>query len=352
MTLRVMPVSHVRIALLAVVLASGHIVNAHTTFTNFFVNGNPIGDGVGVRMSNNIPQATFPIADITSDDMACGTISFSKSLCFRSFVLSDDFYCVVQSLCDHATFRLALPAHKYMLKHVIGVNGQVGVARVIPVNASSILTFEFRDWPDGTQPGSLDASHKGPCAVYMKQVESAIANNTAAGNGWFKIYSDDYDSSTGKWCTEKIIASSGYLSVSIPSDIQGGYYLVRSELLALQQADKTPADPQFYVGCAQVFLSSTSASTSPSTVSIPGYVDMSNPAMTFNIYDEPMKLPFPTFGPPVYQSSSKRSLNAQSFEQTEGLVAANCILVNVNWCGIELASYSDQTGCWNVSMSL
>ena len=182
----------------------------------------------------------------------------------------------------------------------------------------------------------------------MKKVESAIANNTASGNGWFKIWDEDYDNSAGKWCTEKLIDNNGHLSVEIPSDLASGYYLVRPELLALQQADKTPADPQFYVGCAQVFLASEGSSTPANTVSIPGYVNMSNPAMTFNIYDQPMKLPYPIFGPPVYTSTSKRGLELRSDQQMEGLKPANCVLENDNWCGIELADYSGETACWNV----
>lgn len=56
--------------LLAVVAARA--VDAHTAFTNFFVDGAPQGDGTCVRMSNINKEATNPIDGITSDDMACG----------------------------------------------------------------------------------------------------------------------------------------------------------------------------------------------------------------------------------------------------------------------------------------
>ncbi|KAI9821858.1 MAG: hypothetical protein M1827_002440 [Pycnora praestabilis] len=295
---------------LLLTLAASQAVQAHTTFTNFFVNGADQGDGVCVRMSNIPSQATFPISSVSSPDMACG------------------------------------------------VNGETSVARVCPVNDGATLTFEFRTWPDASQPGSIDASHKGPCAVYMKKVDSAMANNTAAGDGWFKIWDEGYDESTNQWCTEKLIANDGHLSVALPADVAGGYYLVRPELLALQQADKNPSDPQFasslpcvYVGCAQIFYESTGSAIPGNTVSIPGYVDASSPALTFNIYNQPMALPYPSFGPPAYEStsSSKRDLSARQSTQTEGLMPANCVLVNANWCGIELASYSDENGCWAAS---
>ncbi|KAL8731583.1 MAG: hypothetical protein Q9166_003271 [cf. Caloplaca sp. 2 TL-2023] len=280
--------------------------SAHTTFTNFFVDKAPQGDGTCVRMSNIIPKATDPIRPVTSQDMACG------------------------------------------------VNGEKGVARVCPANAGSSMTFNFRDWPDGSQPGSLDKSHMGPCSIYMKKVDNAAADNNAAGPGWFKVFEEDYDNSTAQWCTSKIMANDGKLSINLPTDLAEGYYLVRPELLALHQADKNPPDPQFYVGCAQIFLQSTGSSVPKDTVSIPGYVDMQHPAMTFDIWTAPKQLSFPQFGPPAYKSgSSKRNIEARAthLKQTFGLKPANCLIENDNWCGLTLPSYSDEKGCYASSQN-
>lgn len=279
---------------------------AHTTFTNFYVDGAPQGDGTCVRMSNNIPEATFPIRPITSQDMACG------------------------------------------------VNGNKGVARICPANSGSQLTFNFRDWPDGSQPGSLDKSHMGPCSVYMKKVDNAAADNNAAGPGWFKIFEEDYDNSSGQWCTSKIMANDGKLSVNLPTDLAGGYYLVRPELLALHQADKNPPDPQFYVGCAQIFLQSSGSAAPKDTVSIPGYVSMQNKGMTFDIWTAKGQISFPQYGPSIYKSgSSKRDIEIRTTElkQTLGLKPANCIMENDNWCGLKLPSYTDEGGCWASSQT-
>ncbi|KAL8742267.1 MAG: hypothetical protein Q9190_005219 [Brigantiaea leucoxantha] len=277
---------------------------AHTSFTNFYVDNVPQGDGTCVRMSNVNSQATFPIKGITSDNMACG------------------------------------------------VNGENGVARVCQANAGSKITFNWRTWPDGSQPGAIDKSHMGPCSVYMKKVDDATANNNAAGAGWFKIFEQDYDNSTEQWCTTKLLNNNGLLSVNLPTDIEGGYYLLRPELLALHQADKTPADPQFYTGCAQIFLQSTGTSVPKDTVSIPGYVSMQDPAMTFDIWTAPKHLSFPQFGPPTYTSSpTKRDVTPRTVQtkQSIGLKPANCILQNNNWCGQSLATYSDEAGCYAAS---
>ena len=240
---------------------------------------------------------------------------------------------------------------EYQADKLLGVNGETGVSRVASVHAGDSIVFEWRDWPDASQPGSIDPSHKGPCAVYMKKVDNSAASDNAAGDGWFKVMEEGYDSSTGKWCTEKLIPDDGHLAATIPKDLAAGYYLVRPELLALHQADKTPADPQFYVGCAQIFLSSSGSAVPHNTVSIPGYVSMSTPAMTFNIWAQPMKLPFPDFGPPVYTAgSTKRNLQARAITQTIGLKPDGCVIENSNWCGFMPSSYSDQTGCYAVGV--
>lgn len=115
---------------------------------------------------------------------------------------------IEQSKASHARVR----AMEREADNVPGVNGETGVSRVAGVNSGDALAFEWRDWPDASQPGSIDPSHKGPCAVYMKKVENSAASNNAAGDGWFKIMEDGYDSTAGKWCTEKLIPNDGHLA--------------------------------------------------------------------------------------------------------------------------------------------
>ncbi|GFF79681.1 probable endo-beta-1,4-glucanase D [Aspergillus udagawae] len=255
------------LAVLALLTASAH---AHTVFTTLYVDGENQGDGVCVRMNRNPSKASFPIEPLSSKDIACG------------------------------------------------YDGEKAVARVCPAKASSTLTFEFREYADGSRPGSIDISHKGPCAVYMKKVDDATADNNAAGDGWFKIWHADYDATAGKWCTEKMIENNGHISVQIPADIEGGYYLVRPELLALHAAQDNPPDPQFYVGCAQVFVQST-GTAKPATVNIgEGTYDLSLPGMTYNLYKKPLELPYPMYGPPVYEAGKSASANAASANSASG----------------------------------
>ncbi|KAF2458926.1 glycosyl hydrolase family 61-domain-containing protein [Lineolata rhizophorae] len=299
-------------------LAGAQAVNAHTTFTTFFLDGVSQGDGTCVRMNNNAEEATFPVFP-TDDAMACG------------------------------------------------FNGQNGVDRVCNAEAGQIMTFEYRAHPDDPTQEALDRGHRGPCAVYMKRVESAIDDN-AVGDGWFKIWESGYDESSDQWCTDRLIDNDGHISVELPSALEQGYYLVRPEVLALHAA--ADGDPQYYTGCAQVFLQSEGDVVVSDTVSIPGYVSLEDPGVSFNLWKYPtFDTPYPIPGPPVTDfsavakkkralpSSSSRAAAAGSLarraavlRQTEGQKPAGCVVQNANWCGIEIEHYSgSEQGCWDAS---
>lgn len=79
--------------LFAFLLAAGsaQLCNAHTTFTNFYVDGNNQGDGVAVRMNDNPAQATFPIDSISKAEMACGE-SPAELLVICSVLIAERFW--------------------------------------------------------------------------------------------------------------------------------------------------------------------------------------------------------------------------------------------------------------------
>ncbi|KAK7927742.1 glycoside hydrolase family 61 protein [Apiospora marii] len=276
--------------------------NGHTIFTTMYVDGQDQGDGTCVRMSLSENHPTDPIKGLDSNDMACG------------------------------------------------VDGGKAVGYTCPVGAGSTITFEWREYANLQEPGSIDISHKGPCAVYIKQVGN-MATSTAAGSGWVKIWDEGYDSTTGKWCTEKLIDNQGLLSVRIPTNVPTGNYLVRPELLALQNVQKN--DPQFYVGCAQVAIKGSSSGKldvpAGYSVSIPGHVKAGEPSVSFNIYQP--KFPYPLPGPKVWNTQStaapvKVPSGDNSWITGAQTVPATCLLTNANWCGVEVPDYTTEEGCW------
>ncbi|KAF2708754.1 lytic polysaccharide monooxygenase [Pleomassaria siparia CBS 279.74] len=277
-------------------LAAAPAALAHTCFTNFYINGVTQGDGVAMRMKKDGATACSPLEDLSSNDMACN------------------------------------------------VDGSTGVSRVQSVTDGDTLTFEIRSWPNDITKERLARGHYGPCAVYLKKVDSAIKDQ-AYGDGWFKIWDDGYTPSDKRWCTDRVIDNGGLLNVVLPKGLEGGSYLARPEILALHNAYE--GDPQFYTGCAQIFLKSTGTFGPAETVSIPGYVKTGETAVSVNIYYGDDLSKYVTPGPRVAKlvSDSAASANAQT-KQAEGLRPAGCIDENANWCGAEVPDYSDEAGCW------
>ncbi|KAF1919595.1 glycosyl hydrolase family 61-domain-containing protein [Ampelomyces quisqualis] len=284
-----------QLMLLAAVAAAPSAL-AHTVFTNFYVDGVSQGDGVAMRMSPYPETAGSPIARLDSKDMACN------------------------------------------------VGGTKGVSRVQPVGDGALLTFEIRGWANDPSKGSIDRGHYGPCAVYLKKVESAV-NDEGAGEGWFKIFDHGYNASTKRWCTDEIIDNNGRLSVNVPKGLEGGDYLARPEILALHAANA--GDPQTYTGCAQIFLESNGNLSPEKTVSIPGALTYEQEGTKWNIYTENNDN-YPIPGPSVAKLVAKSNMaSISSSSQSQGLKPEGCIAENANWCGKEVPSYSDEAGCWN-----
>jgi hypothetical protein len=214
---------------------------------------------------------------------------------------------------------------------------------VQPVNDGALLSFEIREYANDPSKGRIDRGHYGPCAVYLKKVSSAVEDQ-GAGDGWFKLFDHGYDASTKRWCTDEIIDNNGLLSVNLPKGLEGGYYLARPEILALHNAAND--DPQPYTGCAQIFLQSSGNLGPESTVSIPGHLKKTEPGASWNIYTQ-NNADYPIPGPSVAKLVAKSgSAGIASTSQSEGVKPEDCIAENANWCGKEVPSYSDETGCW------
>ncbi|KAI1753639.1 lytic polysaccharide monooxygenase [Xylaria castorea] len=283
------------------------VAQAHTLFTTLYINDvkQGQGDGTCVRQSNDLAHSNSPVRDLASDDMACG------------------------------------------------VDGTTPVNFTCPAPAGAKLTFEYRLNPGEAGQGFIDKSHKGPVAVYAKRLSSLDAN--AAGPGWFKLWGEGYDMEADKWATEKIIDTNGLISIQIPTALPAGNYLFRPEVVAMHNV--TPeVEPQFYVGCAQVFVESSVTGDldvpSEKSVSIPGYLQAEDPSVTYNIYkDEEYadpKKPYPMMGPePFVAVANLKASSGKVVHQTEGEIPDSCLLLNANWCGVEVPSYNDLTGCWD-----
>lgn len=181
------------------------------------------------------------------------------------------------------------------------------------VTAGSTIGIQWHHISDASTDDILDSSHKGPVLFYLAK------SDTGSGDVWFKIYEDGYTNSTGLWATDKLIANVGLVTITLPSDIAPGNYLLRGEVIALHQAYELNG-VQPYVGCVELTISGSGAAN-PAGVAFPGAYTDTDPGILINIY-----VPFGPYiipGPPLYVSSSSSGTASASASSSASASASS-----------------------------
>lgn len=107
----------------------------------------------------------------------------------------------------------------------------------------------------------------------------------------------------GTWASDDLIANNNSWTVTLPSDIVAGQYLIRHELLALHSAG-TEGGAQFYPMCANLQVTG-SGTAAPEGVKFPGAYSATDPGILVNIYGTLTSYTIP--GPAVYEGSGSNS---------------------------------------------
>lgn len=115
---------------------------------------------------------------------------------------------------------------------------------------------------------------------------------------WFKI--NHAGLSDGTWASDTLIANNNTWTVTIPSDIAPGPYLVRHELLALHSASNANG-AQFYPMCANLKITGTGSAVPTDTVKFPGAYSPTDPGILINIF-YPVVTSYTIPGPAPYGS--------------------------------------------------
>ncbi|TDL26170.1 hypothetical protein BD410DRAFT_784224 [Rickenella mellea] len=160
--------------------------------------------------------------------------------------------------------------------------GETGTALVADAPAGSTISMQWTNWP---------ADHLGPVSAYMTACGSDCQTFDVKGAEWFKIDAEGYDN--GEWASAKLISDNNSWTVTVPSALAPGQYLIRHEIVALHSTGQ----PQYYPGCIQIAVSGsgTSLPSREETVQIPGLYDNVNfPDIWTGGFSS-----FPAPGPPV-----------------------------------------------------
>lgn len=175
-------------------------------------------------------------------------------------------------------------------------SGQLATADGIKGGDS--LTFFWTNWPTG---------HQGPVLTYLARcTDSAGADVSCdavqdpSSLSFFKIDEAGYDKAARVWASDKLIANNNSWTVAVPNDIAPGDYIVRHEILALQEAMVERA-AQFYPLCANIRIASSEGTKRPQGVKFPGAYQATDPGVLVNIYGgESVKENYVIPGPALY----------------------------------------------------
>jgi len=148
--------------------------------------------------------------------------------------------------------------------------GETGNAtQTITVQAGAAFTFTT----------DVAVYHDGPLSIYMAKAPTTAAAFDGSGQVWFKILDigPTFSGGTSTWDLQQSY------SYTIPKALPNGDYLLRIQQLAIH--NPWPAGiPQFYLECAQITVTGGGSGTPGPLVSIPGFIDGTEPGYTVNIY--------------------------------------------------------------------
>ncbi|KAL1759610.1 glycosyl hydrolase family 61-domain-containing protein [Schizophyllum commune] len=164
---------------------------AHYTLPTLIVNGQPSGEWVNIRRTNNY-NTQAPVQDVTSPDFTCYTSE------------------------THATATTA----------------EVAAGSSVSIKANGPMY------------------HAGVVNVYMASANPDAASYDGSGQKWFKVYEIPPVTNGGS-----SISFPGSdidtITFTIPKSLPSGEYLIRAEHIALHSASSF-GGAQFYLSCAQV----------------------------------------------------------------------------------------------------
>lgn len=166
------------------------------------------------------------------------------------------------------------------------------VAQAMP---GDTITFSWKggdlsNWPHNT----------GPMLTYMASCGSTTCDQFDSTQAqWFKIQQVGRKPNSSLWAQSDLMTAGTPASLTIPSTLAPGNYLIRHEIIALHLATSM-GGAEFYPSCSQLTVggSQTGAPTASELVSFPGGYSDSDPGIYDpNVFDPTAPYTFP--GPPI-----------------------------------------------------
>lgn len=176
------------------------------------------------------------------------------------------------------------------------------------VAAGKEVELQWTEWP---------SSHHGPVITYMANCKGDCSKVDKTSLEFFKIDQKgliDGSQAPGTWATDNLISKNNSWTVTVPSDIAAGNYVMRHEIIALHSAGNKDG-AQNYVQCLNFKVTGGGNASPQGTLGTKLYKD-TDPGILVNIYQSLSSYDIP--GPALFSGSSSGSSSGSASSGSAG----------------------------------
>nr|AGO68294.1 61st family glycoside hydrolase [Thermoascus aurantiacus var. levisporus]QDK56835.1 AA9 [synthetic construct] len=178
----------------------------------------------------------------------------------------------------------------YQTPDIICHRGAKPGALTAPVSPGGTVELQWTPWPD---------SHHGPVINYLAPCNGDCSTVDKTQLEFFKIAESGLindDNPPGIWASDNLIAANNSWTVTIPTTIAPGNYVLRHEIIALHSAQNQDG-AQNYPQCINLQVTGGGSDNPAGTLGTALYHD-TDPGTLINIYQKLSSYIIP--GPPLY----------------------------------------------------
>ncbi|KAF9728377.1 hypothetical protein PMIN02_008317 [Paraphaeosphaeria minitans] len=146
----------------------------------------------------------------------------------------------------------------------------------VNIKAGSTATLYWDTWP---------VTHKGPVIDYIAACNGDCGAVASTSLSWTKLDQKGWlsGSNPGTWATDNLIAANNTWTITIPSNLASGNYVVRHEIIALHAAGSTNG-AQAYPQCVNFAVTGSGSAKPQGGVPATSFYKSSDPGVLFNLY--------------------------------------------------------------------
>ncbi|KAB8262210.1 glycosyl hydrolase family 61-domain-containing protein [Aspergillus pseudonomiae] len=203
----------------------------------------------------------------------------------------------------------------YDSSDIICHRGSAPAALSAPVAPGGTVKMTWNTWPD---------DHHGPVITYLAKCSGSCSDVDKTSLEFFKVDAggliDDTDI-PGTWASDQLIDDSYSRSITIPTDIEAGYYVLRHEIIALHGAEDLDG-AQNYPQCINLQVTGSGTAAPSGTLGTALYKD-TDPGIYVDIWQSLSSYTIP--GPSLYTAGSTATATAAAAATTTTSTTAAAI---------------------------